>query len=72
MGSVFEQLTELAVVDNSRFAVDTFRHSSIDISISGLAATLLFPIVRQCRIFVDTFFELAMVENIWCFSLELE
>jgi len=46
----------LAVVDNPRYAVGiaVLCHSSSDISISSLAATLLFPVVRQCRIYLGT------------------
>jgi len=38
-----------------RWNFDAVFHSSRDIIISGLAVTLLFPVVHQCRIYLVTF-----------------
>jgi len=53
--TVFE-LAELAVVDNSRFAaeISAVCRSSRDVSISGLAAALLFPVIHQHGIILGT------------------
>ena len=55
----------LGVVENLRFAVGIVILSLIvpEICISGLGATLPFPVVCQCRNDLATLFGLAMAEN---------
>jgi len=64
---VFE-LVKLVMVNSPTSAVGTSLmfviYSSTDITISGLAVTLLFPVVYQCRIYLWTLSALSVVENL--------
>ena len=60
-----DSVFELALVATFALGIQMLCHSSSYISVSGSAATLLFPVVRQCRshLFGNTLIEFAKVQK---------